>query len=439
MLKNGKVSDERVRRQHEMNGKEFYDAAVETMPYEDRERYINRQLREIIKYAYDNAPAVRRKMEQSGTTPNDISSVKDLVKIPITRKDDFSELQKLDPPFGGFLALSETKEIFISPGPIYEPEIPDSQCHACAKALYAAGFRKGDKVIVTVSFHMVPAGHSFAGGMEKLGITMIPTGIGNTELQLQTMRDLKVTGYAGTPSFLLALIRKAEELGYDFRRDFQLKCAVLGAEMLPESLRDTFEQEYGIRAQQIYSTAELQLVGYECREKSGWHIAEEVFIEIIDHETGAQLPLGQVGEIVVTPFNHVFPLIRYATGDLSSINIESCPCGRTSPRLTGLLGRAGDAIKVRGMFIHPSQVKQVMGRFSQVMEFQMKVGRREQRDEITMVIEIEEGITDKERLSADLAKAFQDNCRVKLDRVEIVGKTTIPEKHNIIVDERVWD
>lgn len=422
-----------------MKESDFYDAAIETMPVDDRERYINEKLQEIVQYAYDNAPAVRRKMDHSGVTPGDISTAKDLPKIPVTRKDDFSELQKLEPPFGGFLAVPETKDIFISPGPIYEPEIPDNQYHAAAKALYAAGFRRGDKVVVTVSFHMVPAGRHFAGAMEKLGITMIPTGVGNTELQIQIIRDLKVTGYAGTPSFLITLIKKAEELGYDFRKDFQIRHALLGAEMLPESLRRTFEQEYGIRAQQIYSTAELLLLGYECGEKSGWHIAEEVFIEIVDYETGVPLSSGEVGEIVVTPFNHIFPLIRYATGDLSSISTEPCPCGRTSPRLAGLLGRAGEAVKARGMFIHPGQVRQVMGEFGQSTNFQVKVRRRQQRDEIIMVLELKDEALDKEKITNDVAKTFQDICRLKLDKVEFVTKGTLPEERKVIIDERTWD
>ena len=422
-----------------MKESDFYDAAIETMPVGDRERYINEKLQQIVQYAYDNAPAVRRKMDHSGVTPGDISTAKDLPKIAVTRKDDFSELQKLEPPFGGFLAVPETKDIFISPGPIYEPEIPDNQYHAVAKALYAAGFRRGDKVVVTVSFHMVPAGRHFAGAMEKLGITMIPTGVGNTELQIQIIRDLKVTGYAGTPSFLITLIKKAEEMGYDFRKDFQIRHALLGAEMLPESLRRTFEQEYGIKSQQIYSTAELLLLGYECKEKSGWHIPEEVFIEIVDHETGVPLSPGEVGEIVVTPFNHIFPLIRYATGDLSSINTEPCPCGRTSPRLAGLLGRAGEAVKARGMFIHPGQVRQVMGEFGQSTNFQVKVGRRQQRDEIIMVLEVKDEALDKEKITNDVAKTFQDICRLKLDKVEFVTKGTLPEERKVIIDERTWD
>ena len=422
-----------------MKESEFYNAALETMPIKERARYVNESLRDIVQYAYDHAPAVKEKMDRVNVKPSQVVTVKDLEKIPITRKDDFGELQKLNPPFGGFLGVPETKEIFVSPGPIYEPEIPECQFDAAAKALCATGCGKGDIVIVTVSFHMVPAGAHFAGAAKKLGITMIPAGVGNTELQLQIMRDLKVTAYAGTPSFLMILIKRAEELGYNFRQDFALKYALLGAEMLPESLRRTFEQDYGIRAQQIYSTAELLLLGYECSQKSGWHVPEEVFIEIVDHTTGKQLAPGEVGQIVVTPFNKIFPLIRYGTGDLSSIIAEPCPCGRTSPRLTGLLGRVGEEVKARGMFIHPRQVKEVMAKFDQVAQFQVKVGRQKQRDIITINLELKDETLDKQKLTDDLAQAFQDICRVKADKIEFVAKGTIPEEHKVIVDERTWE
>jgi phenylacetate-CoA ligase len=180
-------------------------------------------------------------------------------------------------------------------------------------------------------------------------------------------------------------------------------------------------------------------LGYECSQKSGWHIPEEVIVEIVDHETGKQLAPGEVGAIVATPFNKIFPLIRYGTGDLSSINVEPCPCGRTSPRLTGLLGRVGEEVKVRGMFVHPRQVKEVMAKFNQIAQFQVKVGRHEQRDMITFNLELKDETVDKQKLTNDLAKAFQDVCRVKADKIGFVAKGTIPEAHKVIVDERTWE
>ncbi len=421
------------------SGEVYFDADKETMSAEAREQYIDENIKDIVLYAYQNAPAIKDKMDKAGIVPADVTTARDLEKVPITRKDDFHELQQKDPPFGGFLAIPQTKNIFISPGPIYEPEIPDVQFHAVAKALCAAGFKKGDIVTITVSFHMVPAAAHFAGGAEKLGLTMIPAGVGNTELQLQIMRELKVADYLGTPSFLMTLIKKAEELGYDFRRDFELRRALVGAEMLPESLRRTFEVDYGISTQQIYSTAELLLLGYECSEKSGWHVPEEVFIEIVDHTTGKQMPPGEIGEIVVTPFNKVFPLVRYGTGDLSSLDIKTCPCGRTSPKLKGLLGRIGEAVKARGMFIHPTQVKEVMAKFDFIQSYQVKVGRKEQRDEIIINLELKDDSVDKQKLTGDLSRAFQDNCRVRADKIEFLPKGTMPAEHKLIVDERTWD
>ena len=422
-----------------MKESEFYDVAKETMSVKDREHYLNERLRDIIPYAYQNAPAFKEKMDRAGVTPSQITTTKDLEKIPITRKDDFTEQQKSNPPLGGFLAVPTPKIIFVSPGPIYEPEDPDEQFEICAKALYAGGFRPGDTAIITFSFHMVPAGFRMAETCKKLGITWIPTGVGNTELQLEVMRDLKVNCYIGTPSFLGLIIKKAEELGYNFRQDFELKRAWFIAEMLPPSLRQSFEQEYGISTSQGYGTAELGSLAYECRQQSGWHIPEEIIVEIVDPRTGRQLEPGEVGEVVATPFNKIYPLIRYGTGDLSSMTTEPCPCGRTSYRLTGVLGRAGEEVKVRAMFVHPRQVREVMAKFDQIPRFQVVVTRRGQRDEVTMNLELKEQTIDKQQLTDNLAKNFQDVCRVRLDKIEFVATGTIPEGHKLILDERTWE
>jgi len=422
-----------------MTGTTYYDAAAETMPPAARAEYYRDQVRRIVRYAHDNAPAIRRKMAAAGVSPDDIQEAADLAKIPITRKSDFPELERQDYPFGGFLGVTSTKHIYCSPGPIYEPEIPQCQYHAAAKALYAAGFREADRAMITVSFHMVPAGQHFAGAMMEMGVTLVPTGVGNTELQLQIMRDLQVDGYAGTPSFLMNLIEKAEALGQDFKRDYNLRHALVGAEMLPESLRRTFEDKYGIHTRQIFSTAELLLLGYECEEKSGWHVPEEVYLEIVDPETGQPVPPGEVGEVVVTPFNEIFPLVRYAIGDLSRLNYEPCPCGRTSPKLMGLLGRVGDAVKVRAMFVHGSQVKAVTGKFAQIGAAQCRIGRDKQRDTVVLVCELKDSGIDTTGLAADVTAAFPDICRIKLDRVEFVAEGALPADAKPIIDERQWD
>lgn len=421
-----------------MMEKDFYDAAKETMSVEDRERYLNERLREIVEYAYQRAPSFKEKMDRVGVTPAQINTIKDLEKIPITRKDDFTEHQKANPPFGGYLAVPTPKTIFVSPGPIYEPEDAEEQFEMIAKALYATGFRPGDTAIITFSFHMVPAGIRMAETLTRMGITWVPTGVGNTEIQLEVMRDLKVNCYLGTPSFLGLIIKRAEELGYNFRQDFTLKRAWFIAEMLSPSLRQSFEQDYGISAAQGYGTAEHGTLAYECLQKSGMHIPEEVIVEIVDPETGRQLGPGEVGEVVATPFNKIYPLIRYGTGDLSSYTTEPCPCGRTSYKLTGVLGRVGEEVKARGMFIHPRQVQELMARFDQISRFQVVVRLQEHRDDITVNVELKDETIDKGQLGNSLAKDFQNLCRVRPDRIEFVAKGTIPEGGKLILDERVW-
>ena len=421
---------------------EIYNASVEAMSAEEREKYTNQRLIEIVQYAYQNAPAVKQKMDLGGVNPSQIQTVRDLEKIPITRKDDFATLQKLNPPFGGFLAvpIESLEKIFISPGPIYEPQDAEEVIESGAKALYAAGFRKGDRVIVTLTYNMSPPGQRTDQILvNKLGAVAIPTGVGNTELQVQIMKDLKVTGYVGTPSFLMTLVKRAKELGYNFRDDFALRHAWLMGEVFPASLRRSFEQDYGLNTLQGYGTAELGLLAYECHQRSGMHVPEEMIIEIVNPQTGRQLEPGEIGEVVATPFNKIYPLIRFGTGDLSSITTEPCPCGRTSSRLTGILGRAGEEVKVRGMFIHPRQVEGVMARFDQISNFQAVVNRKGERDKLTINLELKDEAVDKHKLTNDLAKTFQDVCRVRADNIQFVAKGTIPREHKMILDERKWE
>jgi len=236
---------------------EFFDA-LETMSPEERERYQIQKLREAIEYAYKHAPSAREILDRAGVSPAQIQAVKDLEKIPITRKVDLIELQRAKPPYGGFLAIppEEVERVFITPGPIYGPHHAEG-ISWFGKTFYAAGFRKGDIVINTPTYHMSPAGMLFHEGIRACGATVIPTGVGNTDAQIRTMLDLKVTGYAGMPSFLMTIIKRAEEMGYDFRRDFALKCAWFTGEMLPASLRKTLEEDYGIATFQCYSVTEL--------------------------------------------------------------------------------------------------------------------------------------------------------------------------------------
>ncbi len=419
---------------------EFFDE-LETMPAAARETYQNHKLAATVRHAYRHAPATREILDRAGVKPAQIRTVKDLARIPVIRKTDIIELQKKYPPYGGLLTIppADIDRVFISPGPIYEP-IQHAGIKWFAKAFWAAGFRKGDVVANTFTYHMSPAGILFHEAIRDCGATAVPMGTGNTEIQLQTMRDLKVTGFVGTPTFLLTIIRRAEELGHKFTQDFALKRAWFTGEMLPPSLRQTFENDYKIATFQAYAVTEPGgAIAYECRQKSGMHFMDEYIVEIADPQTGKQLGPGEVGEIVVTPaHNRQWGLIRFGTGDLSSYTVKPCPCGRTAHRLTGIVGRAGDAVKVRGMFVVGKQVEQLMAGFMAVARFQLVVGRREHRDELSLRIELKDETADRLKLADELTQKFQDVCRLKPDRVEFVGPGTITEKAPKIVDDRNW-
>ena len=420
---------------------EFFDE-LETMPPKVREEYQNQRLAETLEHAYRNAPAAKEIFKKAHLSPDQIGSIKDLEKLPITRKTDLIELQKKKPPYGGLLALTpeEVERIFITPGPIYEPHQIE-EIKWFAKAFWAAGFKKGDVVINSFTYHMSPAGILFHEAIRDCGATAIAMGTGNTDIQIQTMQTLKVSGFVGTPSFLITLIKRAEEMGYNFRQDFALKKAWFTGEMLPPSLRKTLEEKYQILTAQAYAVTEPGgAIAYECLKKSGMHLMDEYIVEIVNPETGKQLEAGEIGEIVVTPIhNKVWGLIRFGTGDLSSYTTEPCPCGRTSSRLTGIVGRTSDAVKVRGMFVISREVEQLFLGFAEILRFQMVVGRKAERDELTLKAELKDETIDKSKLANELIKRFQDRCRLRIDRIDFVERGTIPEEHQIIVDERTWE
>jgi len=420
---------------------EFFDE-LEVMSAEVREKYLNQRLAQTVDHAYRHAPVVREVFDKAGVSPAQIRTIKDLEKLPIIRKTDLIERQKANPPYGGFLAIppEDVDRVFISPGPLYEP-IQTAAIKWFAKSFWAAGFRKGDRVINTFTYHMSPAGILFHEALRDCGATAIPMGTGNTEIQIQTMYDLKVTGFVGTPTFLMTIIKRAEEMGYDFRRDFALQRSWFTGEILPTSLRKTLEENYQIATAQAYAVTEPGgAIAYECHRKSGMHLMDEYVVEIVDPETGKQLRPEEIGEIVVTPIhNKGWGLIRFGTGDMSSYITEPCPCGRTASRLTGIVGRTGDAVKVRGMFVVAKQAEEVILSSKPISRFQIVVRRSGQRDEMTLKIELKDEAVDREKLADDLNKRFQNLCRVKIDKIEFVETGTIPEEHQKIVDERAWE
>ena len=417
----------------------FYDDK-EAMPPQQREAYFNERMRKVVRHAYENAPAIKSKLDDAGVDPSEIRTIKDLEKIPITSKSELHKLQRNSLPFGGFLGVPMDKlaRIFVSPGPLYVPWSAEEILESTAKAHYAFGIREGDRVVSTFPYHFAAAWHGDYG-LRKLGAMVIPIGPGSIDLQVQVMYELGATVYMGSLSFFCSILKRAEEQGYNPRHDFKLRIVMAGGEMIIHSLKKKMEQDYGIRVFEGYSTGEAGILGYNCIERQGLHIPECVILEIVDPKTGKQLGPGEVGEVVVTTLCKEYPLIRLGTGDLSSYMDEPCGCGRTSHRLSGILGRTEDVIKVRGVFLYPHQVKEAVSSFPQISRSQLIISHSDNKDEITFKLELGDQPVDKEKMAEELKNRFRDVCRLGVNRAEFVSRGTIPEGSKGIVDERVWE
>ncbi len=397
-------------------------------------------IRNFIQHAYANAPAVKAILDGANLSPDDIQMVADLDKIPVTSKDRLVELQQADPPFGGFLAVpfEEIQHVFFSPGPLYEPHAGESAVADTVREMLAiAGFEAGEVVINTFGYHLIPTGLAIDQALRDIGAKVIPAGVGNADLQIQMMRDLGVTGYVGTPSWLMALIQKAEEMGLDFGQ-LSLRKALVSAEPLPPGLRQTLVEKYGLRVTNAYGTAELGFLAYDTEGSLPMRLLETSIIQVADPETGEPVTSGAVGEVVVTTFNETYPLIRLGTGDLA-MNVDPDPGqSRQSERSIILVGRVGDAVKVRGMFVHPNQLRFALGRIPGVARFQALITRPENRDQFTLRVALVDEAADRETLVATLSTAIQSACRVKVDQFEFVSAGDLDEGAQIILDERKW-
>ena len=411
---------------------------LETMSRSERRSYQDKRLAEMVRSGFERSLKLRSVLQDRGLKPIDIQTVHDLEKLPIVSREQIVGIEAQDPPYGGLADPDAYIErIFISPGPVYEPHL-GSDDPLWARAYKAAGFTKGDIVLNAFSYHMVAAGLTFHGGLNMVGATVVPSGTSTSQQQVQLIKDLNITGYTGTPSFFMSIIDKAREMGFDFSKDFKLKRACFAAEPLQPSLRQRFETEYGIDTFQMYGATEVGDVAYECSEKKGWHLCEEVIVEIVDPATGMHVNPGELGELVVTRLNHIFFLFRFGTGDLSSIIEEPCPCGRTALRLAGIAGRVGDAVKVRGMFVAPSQVKRVCEGFEGI-GVQLVITRSGHRDILTARLDTRGIDRDRAALQVQFEKVFQEICTVKLDAVEFLEPRSLKDDDKLLVDERTWD
>lgn len=390
---------------------------------------INQKLRDHLEHAYTNAPAVKALFERVGLTLADIQSIADLPKLPITSKDQFTEMQQKDPPFGGWLGvpIESLDRIYLSPGPIYDPFslADDALLDDAVKMLKYADFGKGDIVINTFLYHLVPAGLLLDEAIRRTGSTVVPLGPGNTEIQVKVIMDLKVTGYVGTPSFLSIILDKVAELGIP-KEVIPLQKAFFSAEPYPPSLRQKFEGEYGIKTHQAYATADLGIIAYEIHGEEGFIIPENQVVELVDPETGELVEEGTPGEVVVTKFDETYPLTRFGTGDMALML-------QGTNRLRGLVGRSGEAIKVRGMFLHPNQLRFAAGMFDGIDAMQAVVTRDGNRDQVTLRVVQKDGTgIDPEFLK----KAVSDAARLTINHVDLVDSI---DGERLIVDQRKWD
>ncbi len=399
---------------------------------------INQGIRELVQHAYDHSPAIRTLMAEAGVAPNDIQAAEDLAKIPVLNKDSLVEIQQANPPFGGFLTIDpdDLPRIYISPGPIYDPQPPPEEPESLLAPFKYIGIGRGDRVLNTFMYHLTPAGILLDEAIRACGATVIPTGPGNTELQIMMMMALGATGFVGQPSYLMTLLDKAAEMGMGAGA-VPLKKALFSAEPYMPSQRERFEGEYSMKTTSAYGTADLGFIGYTREGVTGFCIMPSIYLQVCDPETGAPLPAGATGEIVATTLNKSYPLIRFGTGDLGVLAPQPAPpCD--GQQLLGLFGRSGDAIKVRGMFLHPNQLNHAVMQFPEIKDIQVLITRPANRDVVTVNIELNEG-ADGGEVAEKLSALAQQVLRLRIDQVKVVEAGVIDPNARKIVDEREWD
>jgi phenylacetate-CoA ligase len=408
----------------------FYDALEARDPV-DRENDLMERLPILVAHAQAKASYYATRF--AGVIAGDVRRRAALASLPVTRKSDLQDTQAAQAPFGGLCTVSTAglRHVFCSPGPIYEPEGRGLDPWRMARALYAAGFRSGDLVHNCFSYHLTPGAFIFEGGAAKLGCAVFPGGTGQTEMQVQAMAALKPAGYVGTPSFLKIIVDKARELGADVS---SLNKALVSGEALPPSLRQSLAEQ-GIGVRQCYATADLGMIAYESEAEAGLILDEDLILEIVRPGTGDPVSPGEVGEVVITSFNPEYPLIRFATGDLSAIQPGISPCGRTNVRIKGWLGRADQTTKIKGMFVHPSQVADVLKRHPEVKKARLVVDNESGQDRMTLLAELAVG-------SADLENAMVGSLRdlTKLrGEVRFVPPGTLANDGKVIEDVRKYE
>lgn len=414
---------------------EYFDL-LETRDPAEREAALMAALPGHIAHAQTHGAAMARILV--GVQAQDITSREALATLPVTRKSELLSLQKAARSaggdiFGGFAGIRPGRRmprVYASPGPIYEPEGLASDYWRTARAMFAAGFREGDLVHNAFSYHLTPGAFIMEAGAIALGCTVFPAGTGQTEQQLEAIANLKPRGYVGTPSFLRILVEKAIEGAADIS---SMTRGLVSGEAFPPSLRDWFA-ERGMHIYQSYATADVGLIAYETSSREGLVLDEGVIVEIVRPGTGDVVEEGEVGEVVVTVLNPDYPLIRFGTGDLSAMMPGTCPTGRTNRRIKGWMGRADQTTKVRGMFVHPSQVAEIVQRFPEVCRARLVVSGEMANDRLTLIIEADSA---SDGLSKKVEEAIRDVTGLR-GEVRVVSAGSIPNDGKVIEDARSY-
>ncbi|MHA1152388.1 MAG: phenylacetate--CoA ligase family protein [Alphaproteobacteria bacterium] len=411
-----------------MTGDHFDE--LETRDPAAREAALMAALPGQIAHAKTKAPAFAEIL--NGVEPRAVTDRAALAELPVTTKADLMARQAAAPPFGGLAAVGphKTQRLFASPGPIYEFETARADYWCVARALYAAGFRAGEVVHNSFSYHLTPGGWMLDSGLRALGCVVVPAGVGNTEAQLQAIAQFRPAGYTGTPDFLKVLLDAGTERGIDCASI--TKALVSGGALFP-SLRQEYA-ERGVAVLQSYATADLGVIAYESAADQGMILDEQLIVEIVRPGTGDPVPEGEVGEVVATTLNPDYPLIRFATGDLSAFLPGQSPCGRTNARLRGWLGRADQTTKIKGMFVHPGQIAQVVKRHPEVVRARLVVARDGEADTMTLRCEVAEGAAG-DPLAGAIAETLQAVCKLK-GAVALEAPGALPNDGKVIDDTR---
>ena len=408
---------------------------LEARSPQEREAALMAALPAQVAHASKNAPGFARIL--AGVDTAAVSTREALARLPVTRKSDLGALQKAIPPLGGLNATPVEKmaKLYVSPGPIYEPEGTSPDWWRTARALHAAGVRAGDLLINAFAYHFVPAGSMVESGARAIGCSVVPAGTGQTEMQVAAISELRIASYVGTPSFLKLIVEKADAMQADISC---LTKALVGAEYLPPALRDAM-RERGIGVLQMYGTADLGLIAYETNApegsvNAGMVLDEALILEIVRPGTGDPVAPGEVGEVVITTFNPDYPLIRFATGDLSAVLAEPSPCGRTNTRIRGWMGRADQTTKVRAMFVTPGQVNEVVGRHPEILKARLVVEGETGNDRMTLKCEAK---SRPEGLADAVVTSLRDLTKLR-GEVELVEPGSLPNDGKVIEDLRKY-